>query len=150
MLKRRVKSKSQSLLSTSLRYDKWKGIFRASLLSICLERGMGKPMNWRKSHEKGGDASRCILRDSHCPSIKPDKQPLGIVNAIASIDWRSPIIAFLRRHYELVKAHDMKRMQAQVKGYVLKDDNLFKLGVCTPLLKCIPQEQGIEAHERNP
>jgi hypothetical protein len=38
----------------------------------------------------------------------------------------------------------MKRMQAQVKGYVLKDDNLFKLGVCTPLLKCIPKEQGIE------
>jgi hypothetical protein len=38
----------------------------------------------------------------------------------------------------------MKRMQAQVKGYILKDGNLFKMGVCAPLLKCIPQEQGIE------
>jgi ribosomal protein L28 len=35
-------------------------------------------------------------------------------------------------------------MQARAKGYILKDDNLFKLGVCAPLLKCISQEQGIE------
>jgi hypothetical protein len=38
----------------------------------------------------------------------------------------------------------MKRMQARARGYVLKDDNLFKLGVCAPLLKCITQEQGIK------
>jgi hypothetical protein len=78
------------------------------------------------------------------PSIKPYKQPLSIVNAIASIDGRAPIIAFLRGHYEPVKTHDMKRMQARANGYVLKDDNLFKLGVCAPLLNCITQEQGIE------
>jgi hypothetical protein len=35
-------------------------------------------------------------------------------------------------------------MQARARGYVLKDNSLFKLGVCTPLLKCITQEQGIE------
>jgi hypothetical protein len=63
------------------------------------------------------------------PSIKPNKQPLSMVNAIASIDWRAPIIAFLRGHYELIETHDMKRMQARVKGYILKYDNLFKLGV---------------------
>jgi hypothetical protein len=77
-------------------------------------------------------------------SIKPDKQPLSTVNAIASIDWRSPIIAFLRGQYEPVEAHDLKRMQARAKGYVLKDDNFFKLGICAPLLKCIPQEKCIE------
>jgi hypothetical protein len=63
------------------------------------------------------------------PSIKPNKQPLSTVNAITSIDWRAPIIAFLRGHYELIETHDMKRMQARVKGYILKYDNLFKLGV---------------------
>jgi ribonuclease HI len=75
------------------------------------------------------------------PSIKPDKQPRSIVNAITSIDWRAPIITFLPGHYEPIEAHDMKRMQARVKGYVLKVDNLFKLGVCAPLFKCITQEQ---------
>jgi hypothetical protein len=60
------------------------------------------------------------------------------------MDWRAPIIAFLRGHYELVETHDMKRMQAHAKGYVLKDDKLFKKGVFAPLLKCITQEQGIE------
>jgi hypothetical protein len=76
--------------------------------------------------------------------IRPNKQPLSTVNAIANLDWRAPIIAFLRGHYEPVETHDLKRMQARAWGYVLKDDNLFKLGVCAPLLKCITQEQGIE------
>jgi hypothetical protein len=78
------------------------------------------------------------------PSMRPDKKPLITVNAIASLDWRAPIIAFLRGHYGPVETHDLKRMQARARGYVLKDDSLFKLGVCAPLLKCITQEQGIE------
>jgi ribonuclease HI len=78
------------------------------------------------------------------PSTRPDKQSLSTVNAIASLDWRAPIIAFLRGHYEPVETHDLKRMQARAKGYILKDDVLFKLGVCAPLLKCISQDQGIE------
>jgi ribonuclease HI len=78
-----------------------------------------------------------ILTD---PSTKPDKQPLSTVNAIASSDWRAPIMAFLRGHYEPVETHDLKRMQARARGYVLKDGSLFKLGVCAPLLKCITQE----------
>jgi hypothetical protein len=78
------------------------------------------------------------------PSTRPDKQPLSTVNAIASLDWRAPIIAFLRGHYEPVKTHDLKRIHARAKGYILKDDVLFKLGVCAPLLKCISQDQGIE------
>jgi hypothetical protein len=78
------------------------------------------------------------------PSIKLDKQPLSTIKAIASMDWRAPIIVFLHGHYEPVETHDMKRMQARARGYVLKDDNLFKLGVCAPLLKYITREQGIE------
>jgi hypothetical protein len=35
-------------------------------------------------------------------------------------------------------------MQAQAKGYILKDDILFKLRVCAPLLNCISQDQGIK------
>jgi hypothetical protein len=71
------------------------------------------------------------------PSTKPDKKPLSTANAIASLDWRAPIMAFLRGHYERVETHDLKRMQARARGYVLKDDSLFKPGVCAPLLKCI-------------
>jgi hypothetical protein len=78
------------------------------------------------------------------PSTKPDKQPLSIVNTIATLDWRAPIIAVLRGHYEPVETHDLKRMQARAKAYILKDNVLFKLGVCAPLLKCISQDQGIE------
>jgi hypothetical protein len=34
-------------------------------------------------------------------------------------------------------------MQARARGYILKDNNLLKLGVCAPLLKCITQDQGM-------
>jgi hypothetical protein len=49
------------------------------------------------------------------PSTRPNKQPLSTVNTIASLDWRAPIIAFLRGHYEPVETHDLKRMQAREK-----------------------------------
>jgi hypothetical protein len=78
------------------------------------------------------------------PSTRQDKRPLITVNAIASVDWRAPIIAFLRGQYEPVETHDFKIMQARARGYILKDNNLFKLGVCAPLLKCITQDQGME------
>jgi hypothetical protein len=44
-------------------------------------------------------------------STKPDKQPLSTINAIASLDWRAPIIAFLRGHYEPVETHDQECRQ---------------------------------------
>jgi hypothetical protein len=64
------------------------------------------------------------------PSTRPDKQPLSTVNAIASMDWRAPIIAFLRGHYEPVETHDLKRMQARAKGYILKDDIVGTCKAC--------------------
>jgi hypothetical protein len=57
------------------------------------------------------------------PSTRPDKQPLSTVNAIVNLDWRAPIIALLRGHYEPVETHDLKRMQARARGYVLKEDS---------------------------
>jgi hypothetical protein len=105
---------------------------------------MGKPTSWQRKLLGGGNASNVFFEILTAPSIKPDRQPLSTVNAIASMDWRAPIIAFLCGHYEPVETHDLKRMQARARGYVIKDDNLFKLGVCEPLLKCITQEQGIE------
>jgi hypothetical protein len=45
-----------------------------------------------------------FFENLNAPSIKPDKQPLSIVNATTSIDWRSPTIAFLRGNYESVEA----------------------------------------------
>jgi hypothetical protein len=52
------------------------------------------------------------------PCIKPAKQPLSTVNAIASIDWRAPIIAFLHGHYEPIETHDFNRMQVSVRNVV--------------------------------
>jgi ribonuclease HI len=48
------------------------------------------------------------------PSTRPDKQPLSTVNAIASLDWRAPIIAFLREQYEPVETHDSKEYKLKL------------------------------------
>lgn len=78
------------------------------------------------------------------PLIKQNKQPLSMINSITSLDWRSPIIAYLRENYEPIEDADSKRMKQRARGYVMKDDALYKLGVSAPMLKCISQKEGIE------
>lgn len=45
------------------------------------------------------------------PSIKQDKQPMSLVNAISNEDWQSSIIGYLHNNYEPVEEHELKRMK---------------------------------------
>lgn len=69
---------------------------------------------------------------------------MSLVNAISSMDWRTQIIAYLCNNYELVEEHELKHMKQRARGYIMKGEYLYKLGVSAPLLKCISQEEGIE------
>jgi hypothetical protein len=51
-------------------------------------------------------------------------------------------MAFLRGHYEPQSKEENKRMSLRGRSYEIRRDNLYKSGVCTPLLKCISTEEG--------
>ena len=71
-------------------------------------------------------------------SIDCDEVPVKFVNAIESEDWRAPIVAFLRGYYEPENEADRKRMSLRARNYIMKKDQLYKKGICSSWLKCVP------------
>ena len=76
------------------------------------------------------------------PSTRQKKE--SRINAIFSEDWRAPIMAYLRGHYEPSDKAEEKRLSQKARGYVISQGELYKTGVVTHWLKCIPVTQGIE------
>jgi hypothetical protein len=76
------------------------------------------------------------------PSTRAKKE--SRINAIFSEDWRAPIMAYLWGHYEPSDKAEEKRLSQRARGYVISQDELYKSGVVTPWLKCIPVAQGVE------
>jgi hypothetical protein len=59
------------------------------------------------------------------------------VNAIQSEDWRASIVATIKGYYESEDGVVDKRVAIRARNYHIIDDNLYRKGVCAPLLKCI-------------
>jgi hypothetical protein len=75
-------------------------------------------------------------------AVDCNDEPVRYINALSSQDWRSSIMAFLRGHYEPQSREESKRMALRSRAYEIRGDNLYKSGVCAPLLKCISTEEG--------
>jgi ribonuclease HI len=114
----------------------------------------------RKNNGKADELAKKATRGEAMPpdvffeiltasSTRLDKQPLSTVNAIASLDWRAPIIAFLHGHYEPVETHDLKRMQARAKGYILKDNIFVQVGSMCTIVKVHFSGPRHRTHEGN-
>ena len=52
-------------------------------------------------------------------------------------------MAYLRGHYEPSDEAEVKRLSQRTRGYVISQGELYKSGVVTPWLKCIPVAQGV-------
>jgi hypothetical protein len=54
------------------------------------------------------------------------------------------IVCFLQGNYPSDDEVYIKRMHARAKPYVIIEGELFKQGVCSPLLKCLSRVEGQE------
>jgi hypothetical protein len=68
--------------------------------------------------------------------------PSKFVNTIQSEDWRAPIVAAVRGYYEAEDRVIDKRVAIKARNYHIIDGNLYRKGVCAPLLKCISVTEG--------
>jgi hypothetical protein len=59
-------------------------------------------------------------------------------------DWRTEIISFLQGNYPSDDESYTRRMQARTRPYMMIEGELFKQGVCSPLLKCLSRTEGQE------
>jgi hypothetical protein len=75
-------------------------------------------------------------------SIKAVQATPREVYIIQSEDWRAPIMAYLRGHYEPENEVVNIRMKQRTRNYKIINNQLYKQGICAPLLKCISAEEG--------
>jgi hypothetical protein len=66
------------------------------------------------------------------------------ISPVHSEDWRTEIISFLQGNCLSDDEAYNKRMEARTKPYVIIEWELYKHGVCSPLLKCLSRAEGIE------
>jgi hypothetical protein len=59
------------------------------------------------------------------------------ISPVHSEDWRTEIISFLQGNCLSCDEAYNKRMEARTRPYVIIEEELYKHGVCSPLLKCL-------------
>jgi hypothetical protein len=77
-------------------------------------------------------------------SIKAKQEVPREVHIIQSEDWRAPIMAYLRGYYKPEDEVNEVRMKHRTRNYKIINNQLYKQGICEPLLKYILVEEGKE------
>jgi hypothetical protein len=66
------------------------------------------------------------------------------ISPVHSEDWRTEIVSFLQGKCLSDDEVYNKRMEARARPYVIIEGELYKHGVCSPLLKCLSRAEGQE------
>ena len=66
------------------------------------------------------------------------------ISPLHSEDWRTEIVSFLQGNYPSDNEVYIKRMEARTRPYMIIEGELYKQGVCSPLMKCLPRTKGQE------
>jgi ribonuclease HI len=78
------------------------------------------------------------------PSIELMERAVLTISHVHSEDWRTEIISFLQGNCLSDDEAYNKRMEARTRPYVIIEGELYKHGVCSPLLKCLSRNEGHE------
>jgi hypothetical protein len=80
--------------------------------------------------------SEVFFETLNAPSIELMERAVLTISPVHNEDWRTEIVSFLQCN--------IKRMHARTRPYVIIEGELFKQGVCSPLLKCLSRAEGQE------
>jgi ribonuclease HI len=78
------------------------------------------------------------------PSVELMERAVLTISPVHSEDWRTEIISFLQGNCLSSDEAYNKRMEARTRPYVIIEGELYKHGVCSPLLKCLSRTEGME------
>jgi ribonuclease HI len=88
--------------------------------------------------------SEVFFETIRAPSMELLERAVLTISPVHSEDWRTEIISFLQGNCLLDDEAYNKRMEARTRPYVIIEGELYKHGVCSPLLKCLSRAEGIE------
>jgi ribonuclease HI len=78
------------------------------------------------------------------PSVELMERAVLTISPVHTEDWRTEIISFLQGNCLSSDEAYNKRMEARTRPYVVIEGELYKHGVCSPLLKCLSRTEGME------
>jgi ribonuclease HI len=78
------------------------------------------------------------------PSIELMERAMLTISPEHNEDWRTEIVSFLQGNYPSDDKVYIKKMQSRTRPYIIIEGELFKQGVCSPLLKCLSRAKGQE------
>jgi hypothetical protein len=88
--------------------------------------------------------SEVFFETIKAPSVELMERAMLTISHVHSEDWRTEIVSFLQGNcFSDVEAYN-KRMEARTRPYVIIEGELYKHGVCSPLLKCLSRAEGHE------
>jgi hypothetical protein len=88
--------------------------------------------------------SEVFFETIRAPLVELLERAVLTISPIHSEDWRTEIISFLQGNCLSDDEAYNKRMEARTRPYVIIEGELYKHGVCSPLLKCLYRAEGIE------
>jgi ribonuclease HI len=88
--------------------------------------------------------SEVFFETIKAPSVALMERAVLTISPVHSEDWRTEIISFLQGNCLSNDEAYNKRMEARTRPYVLIEGELYKHGVCSPLLKCLSRTKGVE------
>jgi hypothetical protein len=88
--------------------------------------------------------SEVFFETLKAPSVELMERAVLTISPVHREDWRTKIVYFLQGNYPLDDEAYIKRMQAKTRPYMIIEGELFKQGVCSPLLKCLSKAEGQE------
>jgi ribonuclease HI len=88
--------------------------------------------------------SEVFFETIRAPSVELLERAVLNISLVHSEDWRTEIMSFLQGNCLSDDEAYNKRMEARTRPYVIIEGELYKHGVCSPLLKCLSRTEGIE------
>jgi hypothetical protein len=88
--------------------------------------------------------SEVFFETIKAPSVELLERAVLAISHVHSEDWRTEIISFLQGNCLSDDEVYNKTMEARTRPYVIIEGELYKHGVCSPLLKCLTRTKGIE------
>jgi ribonuclease HI len=88
--------------------------------------------------------SEVFFETLKAPSVELMERAVLTITPVHSEDWRTEIVSFLQGNYPSDDEVYIKRMQARTSPYMIIEGELYKQGVCSPLLKCLSRTEGQE------
>jgi hypothetical protein len=88
--------------------------------------------------------SEVFFETIKAPSVELMERAVLAISPVHSEDWRTEIISFLQGNCLSDDEVYNKRMEARTRPYVIIQGELYKHGVCSPLLKCLSRTEGQE------